>query len=278
MTPWHAPPDTLDRFARTPEALDDTTASSVEQHLLHCGACRTHVADAADPIELDLSWEQVADAIDRPTAGAAERLLVRVGLAPDVARVVGATPGLRLAWLATTAILAVAAAVVAQGSGSDAPFLVVAPLVPLGSVLLTFLAADDPAGEAGRAAPMHGFGLVMRRALATLVPTFVILAMASLVQPDLTRGGALWVLPSLALTVGALALATVTRITVATGALAVTWLNLVLAFSLVEGHRVPVADSPLFDSLGQASALAIVVVAGAVLHTRRDHFSALEAT
>ena len=277
MTTWHAPVDTLVRFARSPEALDDTTASSVEQHLLGCRGCRALVADAADPIELDLSWEQVADAIDRPSAGPAERLLVRVGVAPDVARVVGATPGLRLAWLATTALLAVAAAVVAQGSGTDAPFLVVAPLVPLGSVLLTFLAIDDPAGEAGLATPMHGFGLLMRRTLATLVPTFVILAIASLVQPDLTSGGALWVLPSLALTLGALALATVTRITVATGVLAVTWLNLVLALSLLEGHRVPIADSPLFDTVGQATALALVVVAGAVLLTRRNHFSPLEA-
>ena len=278
MTPWHAPPDTLARFARSPEALDDTTASSVEEHLLRCADCRLAVAESADRSNLRHSWDKVADAIDRPATGFAEHLLVRVGVAPDVARVVGATPGLRLAWLVTTTLLALAAAVVAQGSGSDTPFLVVAPLVPLGSVLLTFLAADDPAGEAGVATPMHGSGLVMRRALATLVPTFVILAMASLVQPDVTKGGGLWVLPGLALTLGALALATATRITLATGALALTWLSLVLTFSILEGHTVSVADGPLFDNLGQATAFALATAAGAVLHIRRDHFSTLEAS
>lgn len=278
MTAWHAPSDTLARFARHPESLDEITASSVEQHLIGCDDCRAMVAGAADPVLLRSSWDEVADVIDRPTHTFTERALTRLGMPPDLARVVGATPGMRLAWFATTVLLAAAAIAVAHDNGTDAPFLVLAPLVPLGAVLLAFLPTEEPGGEAAAATPMHGATLVMRRVLAVLVPTFVILAIAGLAQPNLAGGGALWVLPGLALVLGSLALATVVRVTVAAGVLAMSWLTLLASVSVLDGRKVPLADTPVFEVVGQSAALTLALIAAAALYARRDRFSTMEVT
>lgn len=278
MTTWHAPPDSLARFARSPESLDEVTASSLEQHLITCGECRAEITRAADPTALDESWHAVADVIDRPHHTFAERALGRLGMPDDLARIVGATPGLRLAWLATTVLLATAAAAMARDTGSVSAFLVLAPLVPLGSVALAFLPTEEPGGEAAAATPLFGPALVVRRSLAVLVPTFVILAVAGLALPELTSGGALWILPGLALTLTSLALATYVRITLAAGALAAGWVTLLTSVSVLDGLAAPVAETAVFGPLGQAIALALVLLAAGGLYRRRDHFSTMEVT
>jgi len=278
MTTWHAPADALVQFARSPETIDEVTASSVEQHLVACAACRAVVAEATDVAERRRSWAEVVDAIDQPHANLPERLLVRLGMPSDMARVVGATPGLRIAWLATAALLAAAAIATSRDAGSDTAFLVLAPLVPLGAVALTFLPAEEPGGEAAMATPFAGAGLVLRRSVAVLAPTFAILALAGLAQPDLTAGGARWVLPGLALSVGSLALATYVRVTSATTALAVGWVVLVGLVSLQDGRHGPVADTVVFGVVGQLTAAALVLAATGALYLRRDRFSTMEVT
>lgn len=273
---WHAPPDALARFARSPEAIDDVTASSIEEHLIHCASCRAGVAGAADTLELGRSWNEVADAVDRPRITVIERLLVRLGMPDDMARIVGATPGLRLAWLATTVLLAAAAIATARDTGSDTAFLVLAPLVPLGSVALAFLPTEEPGGEVAPATPLFGVSLMLRRSLAILAPTFAILAIAGLAQPDFTAGGGLWVLPGLALALGSLALATYVRATSATVALAVGWVSLLASVSLLDGRRVPIAETVVFGLIGQSAALVLVLVSVGGLYFRRDHFSTME--
>jgi len=278
MTTWHAPIDALARFARSPESLDDVTASSVEEHLIRCPECRARVAEAADLTALQRSWTAVADGIDQPRRTFAERLLVRLGMPSDLARIVGATPGLRIAWLATTVLLAAAAIATARDTGSDTAFLLIAPLVPLGSVALAFLPTEEPGGEAAAATPMFGVSLVLRRSLAVLAPTFAILAIAGLAQPDLTAGGALWVLPGLALTLGSLILATYIRVTSATAALAVGWVSLLTSVSVLDGRTVPIADTMVFGLVGQSAALVLVLVSVGGLYLRRDRFSTMEVT
>lgn len=275
MTTWHAPPDVLERFARAPEALDETTASSIEQHLMTCVECRGLVAAGADTGALEHSWAQIADVVDRPRTRCTEHLLGRLGMSEGLARVVGATVGLRLAWLGAVGLVTLLAAAAAQQDGTETSFLVMAPLVPLGAVLLTFLAADDPAGEAGTATAMHGAGLLVQRALTVVVPTFLILALASLAQPDLGRA-ALWVLPAIALTVAAMALATVVRATTATFGLSLGWLLTVMTTASLDGRLGPLDDSAPFGAGGQVVAVLVTIGAAVVLYARRDRFSTLE--
>jgi hypothetical protein len=278
MTTWHAPTDTLVRFARAPEALDEVTASSVEQHLVACAECRTVVARAVAPTVLTDSWDRVADIIDRPPRNVVERMLERIGMPDDMARVVGATPGLRLAWLGTVVLLAAGAIATARQGGFGGGFLFLAPLVPLGSVLLAFLPTEEPGGEASGATPMYGAGLMMRRAVAVLAPTFAILGLAGLALPDLSTESAMWVLPSLALALASLALSTVLRPALAVAGLALTWLAVVVSVSVLDGRRVPLADTAVFGRVGQTAALAVALLAAAGLYARRDRFSTMEVT
>lgn len=275
MTTWHAPPDVLTRFARAAETLDEVTASSVEQHLVACAECRATVAGAVAPLALQGTWAEVADAIDRPRATVVERLLARLGLADDVARVVGATPGVQVAWLAATVLLAGATVAISRGHGTEAPFLAVAPLLPLGAVLLTFLPTEEPGGEAATATPRYGAGVLLWRALAALVPSFLVLGLAAVALPDLLDG-ARWLLPGLALALGALALATYVRPVVGIAALAAAWVVGLTAVRALEGRQVPLATTFVFSPEGQLLAAALATLAAGLLCLRRDRFSALE--
>lgn len=277
MTPWHAPASVLAEFARSPEQLDDVTAASVEQHLIGCAECRAAVADATAPLALEGSWAAVADVIDRPRTTVTEGLLSRLGVPPELSRVVGATPGLRLAWLGTIVLLAAGAVAISRDSGSEGLFLALAPLLPLGSVLLTFLPTDEPGGEAAAATPLYGAGVLIRRTVASLVPTFAILVAASIALPHLGHG-ARWLLPGLALALGSLAGSTYTRPIVAIPALGLAWLGLLTLVRVAAGRHVALASTEVFTLPGQATALGLALVAAAIVHHRRDRFSTVEVT
>jgi hypothetical protein len=274
---WHVTEDVLVRYARQPELVDDVTASSVEQHLVACADCRAAVAAAADAGALELSWAAIVDEIDQPRSWAAEGVLTRVGVPASLSRLVAATPGLQLAWLAAVLVVAAAAVLLARRAGADGPFLVVAPLVPLGAVALAFLPLAEPAGEAGVATPMHGAGLALRRAIAVLAPTMVLLGAAGLALPELAAGSFRWVLPGLGLAVGSLALATFVRVPVAIAAMAGLWLA-VLGASRVGPVRRPIVDAAVFQAPGQLASVTVVLVAAAVIAGRRDRFDTVEVS
>lgn len=275
-TAWHVPTALLHRFTERPEAFDDVTASSIEAHVVECGACRRAMAAAAAPDDVAASWEAIADRIDRPRVTLGERLLGWLGVDSGTARLLMATPMLRAAGLAATAVLSFAAVAVARGSDAEGPFLVLAPLAPLLMVGATFAPAQDPATEAGLATPMHGGGLLVRRAAAVLAVAFVGLGAASLALPDLGVEAAAWVLPALALSLGALALATWMRIGLAVSLLAMGWATLVPALRWSAGDGRSYADSPTFSPAGQLTALVLASVAAALLTLRRDRFAATE--
>lgn len=276
-TDWHAPPALLAQFARDPGAVDDMTASSIEAHVVACGDCREQLTVASDPMLAAASWERIADRIDRPRPTVLERLLQRAGFGSGFARLVAATPALQAAGLIAMALVAVTAALLSQHADADGVFMVLAPLAPLVAVAASFAPAAEPAGEAAVATPMHGAGLVVRRAVAVLTISVGVLGVAALALPDLDAGAAAWVLPALALSLGALALGTWFRVEAAVAVLAAGWLLSVVSVWWFAGHDVPVADTPTFAAAGQFSALAVAVAAAAVLSVRRDRFATLEA-
>lgn len=280
MTPsftWHASADVLAVFAVDPAGVDDATAASIETHLLVCADCRNDVARLADPALAAATWSAVADRIDAPPARALERVLLRLGVPSGPARLAAATPGLRVS--GATAIIGLTAIAVLAARYVDAqgPFLVLAPLVPLVAVALTFAVATDPGGEAGVATPLHGAGLAIRRATAVLALAFVVLAAGALALPDLGSAPLGWILPAGALAVGSLAVGTWMRIELALAALAATWLANVALVRYLDGPERPFADTAPFTAAGQAVALALTVTAVIVLAVRADRYSTLEA-
>lgn len=274
---WHASPALLARFVADPGAMDDMTASSIEAHLIACAGCRQQVAAEADPTAAAKSWDAIADRIDRPKVRLLERSLRRFGLGSGFARLLAATPALQAAGLASIAVVAIGAAILSRTADATGPFLVLAPLAPLAAVAASFAPAADPAGEASAATPLHGAGLVVRRALAVLVVSFGLLVASSLALPDLDAGAVRWVLPALALALGALALGTWVRVEVAVAMLGAGWLVAVYAAWWLAGFDAPVVDVATFAAAGQLAALTLAVVAAAAAAVRRDHFATLEA-
>jgi hypothetical protein len=275
-TTWHAPPDVLERFAGDPGGLDDVTAASVEAHLVACADCRRVVARAPTPALVDETWAAIADVIDRPRPNLVERLLELLGLPSTTARLLGATAPLRAAGLVATLVVAAGAVALSRRSGADGPFLVLAPLAPLAAIAASFAPVLDPGGEAGMATPLHGAGLVLRRAAAVLSVTFLALGCASFALPNLSSTAAAWVLPSLALTLGALALSTWVPVEAAAWGLGGAWVLGLLGWRWHRGWSSAIDAVPIFDPVGQAAAALLAVAAAAVLVRRRDRLAVLE--
>ncbi|HZN13903.1 MAG TPA: hypothetical protein VFB78_06540 [Acidimicrobiales bacterium] len=275
MSTWHATPDALADFATRPEQLDDTVAASLELHLLACDECRAAVAGAADTRALGDSWDAVADRIDQPAPSPVERLLRRLGVSDNYARLVGATRALQVAWLAALAVVVVATVVGSRGTDTNGAFLVFAPLIPVGAVAIAFAAGAEPAGETALVAPIAGAGLVMRRAVAVVSASFVLLVAGSLALPHLALADAAWVLPALGLSLGALALATWVRVETAAVALGIGWLGALWGAALeVRGHESVTELAPLAPA-GQVACAALAVAAVAVLVVRRPTFATI---
>ena len=274
MTSWHVPGDVLTRFADDPAALDDVTASSVEAHLTRCGPCRAAVAAGADPAALERSWASVVEVVDRPRRGVVERLVGYV--VPDgTARLVAATPGLQVSWLAAVAAMIAAAVAASRSTGSPGPFLALAPLVPLAGVAAAFWPGAEPGGEAGLAAPMATAGLLLRRVQAVVVASMLVLGAGAVALPHLDATAVAWLVPALLVTCGALAASTWVPPQWAVGLSASGWVTtLVLAWRGLRG--APLAESALFAASGQMAMAAAAAVAVAVTFARRRHFAPLE--
>ena len=275
-TQWHVPDEALRRFVADPGAGDGIGAASIEAHLTRCAACRETAASSVDRAALTRSWEALADRIDRPRATVVERLLGRLGFGSSLGRLIAATPALRWAGLAATAVVGVAAVMLFRFAGADGPFLVVAPLAPLAAIAAAFVPTTEPGGEASVATPLWGAGLLLRRALAVLALTIGILALTSLALPGLDVRALGWLLPAVALSFGSIALGTFLRVEIAATGLAFAWVTTLTVLRVLGGAGFSVADSALFDARGQFVLFVVTAVSAAVALTRRHRLGTLE--
>ena len=154
MTTWHADTTLLSRYASG--GLDEAGAYSLEAHLLACDRCRAGVGNVSDHEQLDRMWAEVTEAVDAPRPGVVERGLVRLGVRDHVARVLAATPSLRLSWLGAEALALGFAVVAANAAVTEGGrefgvflFLVVAALLPVGGVAAAYGPGLDPTYEVG---------------------------------------------------------------------------------------------------------------------------------
>ncbi|HVF80152.1 MAG TPA: hypothetical protein VNA28_17800 [Solirubrobacteraceae bacterium] len=125
----------------------------------------------------------------------------------------------------------------------------------------------DPTYEVGLAAPMRSFGLLLIRALAVLVTTTAMAAIAAVALPGSHWSAAAWLAPSLGLTLASLALATRTSATAACGSLAAVWV-------LAVGTGWSITREPLlvFGATGQLTFALVAVLAALVLARSTDSF------
>jgi hypothetical protein len=98
-----------------------------------------------------------------------------------------------------------------------------------------------------------------------------------LAVPNLGAAPLGWVLPAIALAVGSLALGTWVRLEGAVAGLATGWIVVVAVFRYLDDTRRPLAESALFNAIGQGLILALALAALVVLTARADRYATLEA-
>ncbi|MCA1693196.1 MAG: zf-HC2 domain-containing protein, partial [Actinobacteria bacterium] len=255
---WHADANLLTRY--TQGDIDPAAAFSLESHLVACEACRTEIAGRADLDRVAQSWAEIEAVVDVPRPRLVERVLLRLGVRSHVARLLAATPALRLSWLgAVTLALGFAVAAAQGGRGEQALllFLLVAPLLPVAGVAAAFAPGLDPAHELTLASPSGGFRLLLVRSAAVLGATTVLAGVAALTLPGFEPISAAWLIPALALSVSSLALATFIAPVTAAGIVGGLWVSGVLASEVVNAGSLRAflashsLDSAAFQPEGQ---------------------------
>src|SRR5690349_13806912 len=125
---WHLNAADLSRYGQG--RLEGTALWSVEAHLAACPACRAELpATAVEATER--VWQRLDAALDCPRVSLVERVLLRLGVPEHLARLLAATPALRLSWLSAVAVtLALGVAAGWLGQSVRMPVFLLA-LVPL---------------------------------------------------------------------------------------------------------------------------------------------------
>lgn len=266
-TTWHADPETLSTYAVGD--LDDVRASSLEAHLLTCSRCREGLASSVPVAPLDRVWAEVVDVIDAPNRSVVERLLLTMRVPDHLARLLAATPSLRMSWLVAEAValgFAVVAANAATGPSADLAlflFLMVSALLPVAGVAVAFGPGIDPTYEIGAAAPIRADRLLLMRAAAVLATSASITGCAALALPGLDVIAAAWLLPSLGLTLATLALGTWLRPLAAAASVGLGWAAFAAAAAVSTHDRLAA-----FHPAAQVACLVAIATSAAVLAQR----------
>ncbi|GGO20890.1 zf-HC2 domain-containing protein [Micromonospora parathelypteridis] len=260
---WHLLDEDLRAYAT--RTLVAPALWSTEAHLAACGECRERLAATA---ALDMGWvvdggwARLDAALDAPRPGPVERLMIMAGVPDHTARLLAATPALRLSWLVAIAVTATLTATVAVFT-DPVVFLVVAPLLPLVAVAMSFAPGIDPTYEIAVVAPIRSFRLLLLRCLAVLSATTALSAVASLFIYEYGLRATGWFLPSLALTVLSLLLSTRLGAGPAAVVVGVGWATVVAA---------TLGDRLVFTLAGQAGVAVVGGIAAVALSRQRGAY------
>jgi hypothetical protein len=282
-TGWHVDDAALRRWIGRADSLAE--GASVEQHLLSCAPCRARVnaAVARGPaggvpvaggraVDLDAVWARTRDAIELPRPSAFERLLRRVGVPANEARLIAAASSFSAVWLAGVAAVltfATLAAVFGPSSHGAALFLSVAPLVPCLAVAFSYAPEADPALEPEGVAPYPALRLVLLRTIAVLALALPTVVLVGLFIPGLAPY--LWLLPAVGFVAAVLALSTWISPARAAIAVSAAWLGLLWLLVARSGSADAAlrAESQLFYLALIAASFVVVLVRGRRPRERR---------
>lgn len=209
---WHVGESQLRRYVEG--GLGDIEAWSVETHLTACASCASRVREALNDRQLACrlrTGRQRVLSQARVEAEARARVGTRTSSPWSHAwRVLTATPASRLPWLTATIFViasATALSVFVGGPAQSRPILLlVAPVLPLAGVALSYGPGMDPAYELTASTPYSGLRLLLLRTLAVLAVSIPLLVVASVVVPTSQFSAVAWVLPALALVLATLAI------------------------------------------------------------------------
>ena len=225
---WHADHDLLAAYVAG--ALDPINGASVEQHLEHCAECRSNLRPLADVPVLDRAWSSILDAVESPELPLPARLARRLGVTEPTSILLGATASLRTAWVSSAfvALGFAVAAVYLSGGGAVAPFLLVAPLVPVLGVAAAYGPHEDPIEALVMTAPYGRTRLILLRTLGVLVSVLPAAVCAGFFVPGPVWLAVAWLGPALALVPVMMALSSFIGPRVAAAVVAIGWSAIVL--------------------------------------------------
>lgn len=269
MNAAHLTDDLLSAYAAG-EPLPPSRKAAVETHLFGCADCRARVAPAVDPARLDAVLTEVVDRIDAPRVGAVERLLTVLGVSPPSARLLAATPSLRLSWLSgVTAALALAVVAAHSGVRGVPFFLALAPVLPVAGVALAFGRRSDPLYEVALAAPYSSYRLLLLRSVAVVTATVLLAVPVAALLPGSPWLAVAWLLPAAALTTLTLAVSHRVDPVIASAGLSTVWVAVAL-LGVLPGRDPLLATRPV----PQLACLLLAVAGAVALATRRGAWTA----
>lgn len=258
---WHADAELLSAYVTG--ALDAVEGASVEQHLLRCQDCRRSVRPLVDQRILDRARTGIRNAVQSPPLPLPIRMARRFGLPEPTAVLLAAAASLRTSWL-VSAFVAVGFATFAAGLSSAlalAPFLLVAPLVPVIGVAAAYGPNEDPLEALVATAPHGRTRLILTRTVAVLVSVLPFTALLGLLLPGPPWLAVAWLGPALALVPMLLALSTFVGPRSGGALVAIGW-SAVVVFSvrgLPATWPVEAAQQAVYLSLALLSCLVLYV-------------------
>ncbi|WP_405684590.1 zf-HC2 domain-containing protein [Streptomyces sp. NBC_00057] len=310
MTHWHVGGELADRYAAG--SVAETDAWSLEKHVETCGGCAARVSAAVrarqeaaallDGVRAGVLTAVAAERTpeSRPVRSNRVRFLtsatgavlngrVRLpGSATRTGRLLWAAgPALRGAWLLALVLVAVGALALAYGAGLGAAtrplLLVIAPVLPLAGVVVSYGRHTDPMHEITAATPSGGLRLLLTRTTAVLGVSIPALTLAGAALPPSAAGPgpAAWLLPGLAMTLAALALGSYVGCRTGASSVAAAWAAAVLlpafaASSPEIGEPAAEAAKYFAGPAAQGGWAAGALVCAVLLAARRRSFDHLE--
>ncbi|GAB7039428.1 MULTISPECIES: zf-HC2 domain-containing protein [Catenuloplanes] len=258
------PADLLGRYA-TGDDLPEETLWVLEAHLERCPACRAALAGAieADPV-LPALVESVRVAV-APRLGPGRGRLWGLRHRARRAQARWAVPAV-LPWLAMTVAVPLAATLLEAAGPGDMPplLLLIAPLVPVLGVAVSWNRWTDPAHALVAVTPRAGLTLVLRRTLVALLVTLPPVVLAGLA---VGTSPARWLLPGLAFTTVVLAAGALVGVGRAAAGVTALWSLAVVVPTLADA-----GDPVVLDAAAAPGWLVVALAAAAVLTHFRDRY------
>jgi len=225
---WHASTELLDAYVAG--ALAAWEAASVEQHLNVCAGCRQAIGTQVPRADLDRAWDGVRSTVERPAPPLVIRWAQRLGLPEPTAVLLAAAAALRTAWLSSSVVALGFAAIAAQASGGTTlwPFLLVAPLVPVIGVAVSYGPATDSLESLIVTSPYGRTRLILVRTLAVLTTSLPVAVLIGLMMPGPLWVAAAWLGPAFAMLPVMMTVASFAGPRPAAALVAIAWSGVVL--------------------------------------------------
>lgn len=255
---WHIDAPVWEAYAAG--RLEPAAELSVESHLVGCPECRSAARSQVPAQTVEAVWSGVRVTISAPNPSLPQRVMQRLGVAPDDAVVISAADAFMVPWAVAVGFAVVSACVVGLAglgpASRDAAFLALAPLVPVLAVVTSYDALD-PLRELMAPTPYSKLRLALLRAAAALAVAVPATMAIGFVVPHMDDLALAWLAPALGLTVGALVLLTWFEAWVTGVLVASVWVTVVAL--LRAGDQVDALTTPV----GQVA--FVVGAAGLVL-------------